>query len=87
AVTVDDRETDTRPASEKERASFFASVGVPAERLRTLETEPSMERLVQEARLGTELWRILLLAALVVATAEILIAARLKPDTSPRGTV
>jgi hypothetical protein len=34
---------------------------------------------VQEARLGTELWRFFLLAALVIAVVESLVAARRTP--------
>ena len=81
AVSVDDRETDTRPASEDERSEFFQSVGIQDSRFKVLRVEPSMEQVVQEARFGTELWRVFLVAALLVAVAEILVSSRLKPET------
>lgn len=80
-VAIDDRETDTRAATDDERGAFFRSVGVTDERLHVLRTEPTMEQVVQEARLGTELWRLFLLGALMIAIVEILVASRLKPES------
>jgi hypothetical protein len=85
AAVIDDRETDTRPATEEQRGSFFESIGLVADQWTILEPTSDMERTVQEARLGTELWRFFLLAALIVAIAESLVAARRTP-IEERGT-
>lgn len=85
SVTIDERESDTRPSTTAERAAFFESVGLAPGQWSVLEPSDDMDRVVQEARFGAELWRIFLLAALIVAVAESLVAARWK-SVDQRGT-
>lgn len=79
AVVIDDRETDTTPSTEGERSAFLASVGLGDGQWTVVEPSTDMAQAVQEARIGTELWRFFLLAALLVAVAESIVAARSTP--------
>ncbi len=79
AAAVDGRETDTRPSTEEARDLFFTSIGLAKGQWSTIEPSEDIDRVVNEARLGTELWRSFLIAALFVAVAESILAARWKP--------
>jgi hypothetical protein len=79
AVVIDDRETDTTPSTEEEREAFLTSVGLDEGQWTVVTPSADLAEAVQEARIGTELWRFFLLAALLVAVAESIVAARSTP--------
>lgn len=79
AVVIDDLETDTTPSSAEDREAFLASVGLGEGQWSVVEPSTDMAQAVQEARLGAELWKFFLLAALLIAVAESIVAARGTP--------
>jgi hypothetical protein len=86
AVVIDDRETDTTPSTEEEREAFLTSVGLDERQWTVVEPSADMAVAVREARIGTELWRFFLLAALLVAVAESIVAVRGTPHDQRGGS-
>jgi hypothetical protein len=79
AVVLPESEGDLRPATEEELASFWRQHGVEPKRVRILSADGALERIVQEARFGVELWKYLLLIAAIFAVAEMLIGREGRP--------
>jgi hypothetical protein len=70
AVNSSPLESDLRPADDGERQMFWTSAGVTAVQVKTLNLQESIDGVVQESRVGVELWRYLLALAVFFALAE-----------------
>ena len=81
AVNSSPLESDLRPADEGERQMFWTSAGVTAVQVKNLNLEESIDWVVQESRVGVELWRYLLALAVLFALAEMAVGR--EPKSSP----
>ncbi|HCV42281.1 MAG TPA: hypothetical protein DGH68_02265 [Bacteroidetes bacterium] len=79
AVNIDPEESDLRHATDEELASFWKRVGVNDDQARRLRTSDNLETTILEARLGVELWKYLVLLAVIIALIEMAVAREAKP--------
>ncbi len=80
AVNVDHDESHTSRADQRLIREMTRRVGIDDDAIITIETPARAENIVLESRLGIELWKYLLLAALCVAVAEMIIARDSRSD-------
>ena len=71
-VNIDPAESNLEEISSDEREEFFASLGT--EQVSILDREANIEQTLAEIRYGVELWKYLIVFALICALAEMLIA-------------
>ncbi len=81
-VNVDPLESDLQFIEEEELDKFWDRYQVPISAVRRVELKENLERAVLESRFGVELWKYVLILALVVALAEMLIAREKKEETT-----
>ncbi len=74
AVNVDPDESNTAPLDTKRREKMFQRLGVVNNTVHTVNQPQEVQRIVTESRLGAELWKQFLIAALIVAIVEMLVA-------------
>jgi hypothetical protein len=74
AVNMDPAESQTAPSSKERAAKMFARLGVNAKMIHRIENANDVQSVLTEFRLGAELWKSFLLAALFVAVIEMLVA-------------
>lgn len=80
AVNIDPDESKTSRADQQTILAMAARVGISEEMLTTIDQPGRAERIVLESRFGVELWKYLLIAALVIAIVEMIIARDRKSD-------
>ena len=73
-VNLDPRESQMAPAGDAETNNLTKRIGIEARTVRTVDHPEDLERKVMESRFGLELWKYLLLLALVVAIIELFVA-------------
>lgn len=71
-VNLDPAESDMTKVTTKERGDYFRSIGV--EQLSVLARDADIRASIAEARFGVELWKYLVVGALLLAALEMLIA-------------
>jgi hypothetical protein len=86
AVNIDAAESDLRHATNEELAEFWNRIGVKESRTDRLEASEKVGATVLESRLGVELWKYLLLLAIVVALIEMAVAREAKAPVIGKGT-
>ena len=74
AVNPDPAESDTRPATPDDVARWCQSAAIPSGSVTTLDEGSEIRAQILQSRFGVELWRYCVLAALLLAIAEMLIA-------------
>lgn len=74
SVNIDPDESLTGKASPESLEALFASLGVSEDAVRTIEGSDAVRTSVLETRHGIELWKHFLIAALLMAIAEMLLA-------------
>jgi hypothetical protein len=74
AVNVDGRESDTRKVRDDVKEALYGKVGAAPSSVHELTGGETLESAILQSRFGVELWRYCLLAALILAAAEMLIA-------------
>ena len=74
AVNVDPDESNTTPSDEKHRNNMFKRIGITNNSIHTVNQPQEVQRIITESRLGSELWKQFLIAALIIAIIEIFIA-------------
>ena len=87
AVNVDAAESDLRHATNEELAEFWNRVGVKETRTDRLEASEKVEATVLESRLGVELWKYLLVLAIVVALVEMAVAREAKAPVTGKSNL
>ncbi len=82
-VTVDPAESDLAVASESDLETFLGRFGIDPSHVRRIDRSDDIPRTVTEARYGTELWRSCLIAALLLALAELAVAREARRGNTP----
>ena len=73
-VNVDPDESNTAPSDEKHRDTMFKRIGITDNSIHTVNQVQDVQRIITESRLGTELWKHFLIAALLIALIEMFVA-------------
>jgi hypothetical protein len=74
AVNIDPDESNTSPSSEKRREKMFQRLGIANDNIHRVNQPQEVQRTITESRLGAELWKQFLIAALIIAIIEMLVA-------------
>ena len=81
-LNVDPDESKISRADQQSIRAMTERVGIDEETITTIDQPARAERIVLESRFGMELWKHLLIAALVIAIAEMIIARDSRSDAS-----
>jgi hypothetical protein len=84
AVNVDPDESNTAPSENKRRDVLFRRFGISDNSIHTVNQVQEVQHLITESRLGAELWKQFLIAALVIAIIEMFAARDNKPPRSSK---
>ncbi len=84
AVNVNPAESDLRHATDEEFGEFWSRIGVKKDQARRLRGSDKFETTILESRLGIELWKYLLVLAIVVALVEMAVARESRPVRTNR---
>ena len=87
AVNIHPDESKTAHVSEDDLTSMFERLGIPEQSLQRLEAAGEIQQQVLQARFGVELWKQFLIAALVLALAEMFVARESKQELAAVQTV
>lgn len=74
AVNIDPRESDCRRVRDDQLEALLKKLGIASSSVHALRTTDALESTILQSRFGVELWKYCLLAALLMAVAEMLIA-------------
>jgi hypothetical protein len=74
AVNIDPDESITAPADEKHRDTMFRRIGIADNVIHTVNQPQEVQRIITESRLGAELWKQFLVAAMIIALIEMFVA-------------
>jgi hypothetical protein len=80
-VNLDPRESQTQKATGAEIDALLQRLGIEQSAVRASNQADTIERTVLESRFGVELWKYLLILALIVAVIELLVARSSKQAT------
>ncbi len=80
AVNMNPDESRTAKIEESELAKVFQRLGITEQSLRRVQATPDIRQAVLQARFGVELWKQFLIAALIIAIAEMLVARESKGE-------
>jgi hypothetical protein len=73
AVNLSPSESDLRPVTDDELASFWRRIGVAPEQTKRVAPREAIDKTVMEARLGVELWKYFIGIAVILALLEMAI--------------
>ncbi len=79
-VNMDPAESNTELATGSEFNAMSESLGIASKAITTIDNPETIDAAVLQSRFGVELWNYFLIAALVVAVAEMLVAREPKPE-------
>jgi hypothetical protein len=79
-VTVDPDESQTKKSEISRIESMFKRLGVMLSAVRSIVQSSDAHQAIMESRLGTELWKSILMAALIVAIIEVLVSRNSRKD-------
>ena len=82
-VNMDPRESQTQKAGGSELSTLLKRLGVEGSAVRESNQTENLVRTVLESRFGIELWKYLLILALVIAVIELFVARSSKTKTEP----
>ena len=82
-VNLDARESETQKASSAEINALLERLGIDRSAVKESNQANEIDRAVLESRFGVELWKYLLILALIVAVIELLVARSAKQETVP----
>ena len=82
AVNIDPDESNTTPSDEKHRDNMFKRISIADNSIHTVNQVQDVQRIITESRLGAELWKQFLIAALLIAIIEMLVSRDNKRYTS-----
>jgi len=74
AVNIDPDESNTAPADENHRDTMLRRIGIAANVVHTVNQPQEVQRIITESRLGAELWKQFLIAAMIIALVEMFVA-------------
>jgi hypothetical protein len=78
AVNIDPDESNTTPSNEKLREKMLMHLGIANNVIHTVHQPQEVQRMILESRLGAELWKQFLIAALLIAVVEMFVARNSK---------
>jgi hypothetical protein len=81
AVNLDPRESNTRKAPAAVIEGMLHRLGIDPASVKEVREPQDLQRTILESRFGVELWKYMLLAALIVALAEMIVARTSKQET------
>jgi hypothetical protein len=74
AVNIDPDESNTTPSNEKRREKMLMHLGIANNVVHMVHQPQEVQRIITESRLGAELWKQFLIAALLIAIVEMFVA-------------
>jgi hypothetical protein len=74
AVNIDPDESNTTPSTEKQREKLLMHLGIANNVVHMVHQPQEVQRIIIESRLGAELWKQFLIAALLIAVVEMFVA-------------
>jgi len=74
AVNIDPDESNTTPSNEKRQEKMLMHLGITNNVVHIAHQPQEVQRIITKARLGTELWKQFLVAALLIAVLEMFVA-------------
>jgi hypothetical protein len=74
AVNIDPDESDIIPSNENRRTNILNRLGIASNMIHTVSQPQDVQHIITESRLGAELWKQFLIAALIVAIIEMFVA-------------
>jgi hypothetical protein len=83
AINLDPRESQTQKATQAEIGALQQRLGISRGAVQESIRPENLDRTVLESRFGVELWKYLLIAALIVAIIELLVSRTSKRETLP----
>lgn len=84
SVNVSPLESDLRDASSEELEQLFSTVGIDPSRVVYVAPDQNLNEVVLQSRYGVELWKMFLVAALVVALMEMAVARESSQLANPK---
>ena len=83
AVNLHADESNTVPSEPSELKALLERTGIASSAVSLIDQPQEAQRLILESRFGVELWKHLLIAALLVALAEMIVARISKQELTP----
>jgi len=74
AVNIDPDESNTTPSTEKRQEDMVMRLGITNNVVHRVHQQQEIQHMITESRLGTELWKHFLIAALLIAIIEMFVA-------------
>jgi len=74
SINTDQRESDLRKVNDDELAALWKSAGIPPTSVKFIENNSEIEKDILQSRFGVELWKYCIMAALLFALLEMLVA-------------
>jgi N-terminal double-transmembrane domain len=74
AVNIDPDESNTTPSNEKREEKMLMHLGIASNVVHIVRQSQEVQRIITESRLGAELWKQFLIAALLIAVIEMIVA-------------
>jgi hypothetical protein len=74
AANIDQDESDITPSNENRRNKILNRLGITGKMSHTVNQPQEVQHIITESRLGAELWKQFLIAALIVAIIEMFVA-------------
>jgi hypothetical protein len=78
AVNIDPDESNTTPSNEKQREKMLKRLGIAKNLVHIVHQPQEIQHIITESRLGTELWKQFLIAAMIIAVVEMFAARESK---------
>jgi hypothetical protein len=85
AVNIDPDESNTTPSNEKPREKMLMHLGIANNVIHMVHQPQEAQRIILESRLGVELWKQFLIAALMIAIVEMFVARNSKRSLTAAG--
>jgi hypothetical protein len=86
AVNIDPDESNTTPSNEKQREKMLMQLGIANNVVHIVHQPQEVQRIITESRLGAELWKQFLIAALIIAVVEMFVARDSKRSLTTAAT-
>jgi hypothetical protein len=86
AVNIDPDESNTTPSNEKRQEKMLMHLGIAGNVVHIVRQPQEVQRIITESRLGAELWKQFLVAALLIAVIEMIIARDSKRSLTTAAT-
>jgi hypothetical protein len=86
AVNIDPDESNTTPSDEKRREKMLMHLGIASNVTHMVHQPQEVQRIITESRLGAELWKQFLIAALLIAVVEMFVARDSKRSLTTAST-